>query len=77
MILLSNNFLNPKIQNMKKVFFAVIITFMIAGCNQPEKKEDTVSNKNTEMKTLYEKNLSTVKHLLLILKKKIPMAWLL
>jgi limonene-1,2-epoxide hydrolase len=46
---------------MKKIFFAVIITLMMAGCSQPEKKEDTASDKSAEMKLLYEKNLSTVK----------------
>ncbi len=45
---------------MKKVFFAVIITLMITGCTQDEKKEDTASNKGSEMKALYKKNLATV-----------------
>ncbi len=47
---------------MKKVFFAGVITLMMMiGCRQDEKKEDTASDRTAEMKTLYEKNLSTLK----------------
>lgn len=54
---------------MNKVFFAVVITLMVAGCNHAEKKEDisssksndTSSSKSNDMKGLYEQNLSTLK----------------
>jgi hypothetical protein len=46
---------------MKKIFFAVIITLAITGCNQAEKKENTSSSKSTDTKDLYEQNLSTLK----------------
>lgn len=46
---------------MKKIFFAVIITLMMAGCNQAGKKEEISSSKSDEMKALYEQNLATLK----------------
>ncbi|HET7118206.1 MAG TPA: hypothetical protein VFI29_17040 [Hanamia sp.] len=46
---------------MKKIFFAVGITFMVIGCNQTEKTDNTASSKNAEMQALYEQNLSTLK----------------
>jgi len=46
---------------MKKLFFAAIVTLIIAGCNQSEQKENAVSDNSTDMKSLYEANLSAYK----------------
>ncbi len=46
---------------MKKLFFAALVTVMVAGCNQGEQKESTPSDNNTEMKDLYEANLAAYK----------------
>lgn len=56
---------------MRKLLFAGIITIMVAGCSQPEKKEDTAaSDKGTEMKALYEKNLATTKDFIAAFEKE-------
>jgi len=55
---------------MKKLFFAFIISLMVIGCNDEEKKEEAASNKNTEMKALYEKNLTTLKALVAAFEKE-------
>ncbi len=50
---------------MKKVIYAAVISLMIIGCGQEEKKDDTAaSGKSDEMKALYEKNLTTLKTVL-------------
>jgi len=46
---------------MKKIFFTFIVSLLILGCNNDEKKENAASNKSTEMKALYEKNLAALK----------------
>ncbi len=46
---------------MKKIFFAFIVSLLVLGCNNDEKKEEAASNKSTEMKALYEKNLAALK----------------
>ena len=46
---------------MKKVLFASIILLIIAACNNNEKKEDDASSKNADMKTMFEKNLASLK----------------
>ena len=53
--------LKTKTSDMKKILFAAFILLTIAACNDNDKKEDEASSKNTEMKALYEKNLTTVK----------------
>lgn len=46
---------------MKKIFFAAVISLMVAGCNQTGKKDDATSLKNDQMQELYQQNLSTIK----------------
>ena len=46
---------------MKKIFVAFAITVSAIGCNQPEKKDNSASNKDAEMQAIYQQNLSTIK----------------
>lgn len=46
---------------MKKLFFAAIVTLMVAGCKQSDRKESTASDTTSEMKALYDANLATFK----------------
>lgn len=46
---------------MKKLFFALIITIMVVGCDQAAKQESTTPGNSDEMKALYEANLATLK----------------
>ena len=46
---------------MKKLFFATIVSLMIFGCTDDDKKEEAASGKNSEMHSLFEKNLATLK----------------
>jgi hypothetical protein len=55
---------------MKKLFFAAIVTLMVAGCNQSGQKESTVSDNNSEMQGLYEANLAAYKAQVAAFEKK-------
>lgn len=67
---------------MKKLFYAAIITLMVAGCNQseqnsntPDQKGDAVSNKGDEMKALYKANLAAYKTQIAAFEKEDLNAW--
>lgn len=67
---------------MKKLLFAALITLMVAGCNQPEQKDDTtkqngdaVTNKVDDMKAMYEANLATYKTQIAAFEKEDLNAW--
>ncbi|MEO6133723.1 MAG: nuclear transport factor 2 family protein [Ginsengibacter sp.] len=67
---------------MKKLFFAALITIMVAGCNQAEKKSDTPVQKDNsssgngdEMKTAYEANLAAYKTQIAAFEKEDLSAW--
>jgi hypothetical protein len=73
---------NEKMKKMKKLIFAALITMMIAGCNQSEKKSDTTVQKDNsssgnadEMKTAYEANLAAYKTQIAAFEKKDLNAW--
>ena len=62
---------------MKKIFYAAIITLMIAGCSQPDQKETVTSNKSNgdDMKALYEANLAAYKSQVAAFEKEDLKAW--
>jgi ketosteroid isomerase-like protein len=60
---------------MKKLFFALIITVMVAGCNQANQKESTTSGNSTEMKALYEANLAAYKIQIAAFEREDLNAW--
>ena len=67
---------------MKKLFFAAIITIIVAGCNQSGQKDDTseqkgdsVSNKSDDMKAMYEANLAAYKTQIAAFEKEDLNAW--
>ena len=67
---------------MKKVFYAAIITLLVASCNQSAQKEDTseqksdsVSTKDDGMKTAYEANLAAYKTQIAAFEKEDLNAW--
>jgi hypothetical protein len=45
---------------MQKIIFFSLVTFVLFSCNESAKTDDTTS-KNSDAKTLYEKNLATLK----------------
>lgn len=60
---------------MKKLFFVAIVTLIVAGCHQPEQKESTVSDNNSEMKGLYEANLAAYKAQIAAFEKEDLNGW--
>ena len=60
---------------MKRIFYAAIITLMVAGCSQPEQKEASASNKGDDMKALYAANLAAYKNQISAFEKKDLNAW--
>jgi hypothetical protein len=48
---------------------------MIAGCSQPEQKETTTTNRDNDMKTLYEANLAVYKTQVAAFEKEDLNAW--
>jgi hypothetical protein len=62
---------------MKKLFYATIISLMVAGCGQPGQKETAISNKGKgdDMKALYEANLATFKTNIAAFEKEDLNAW--
>jgi hypothetical protein len=62
---------------MKKIFYATIITLVIAGCSQPNQKETAISNngKGDDMKALYEANLAAYKNQIAAFEKEDLKAW--
>ncbi len=67
--------LTKKIKNMKKLFFAFIITIMVVGCNQAAKQESTAPGNSDEMKALYEANLAACKSQIAAFEKEDLNAW--
>lgn len=60
---------------MKRIFYAAVITLMVAGCSQPEQKETTTSNKGDDMKAFYEANLAAYKNQIAAFEKEDLNAW--
>ncbi|MEO6869562.1 MAG: nuclear transport factor 2 family protein [Ginsengibacter sp.] len=67
---------------MKKLIFAALITLMIAGCNQAEKKSNTSVQKDNsttgngdEMKATYEANLAAYKSQIAAFEKEDINTW--
>jgi hypothetical protein len=60
---------------MKRLLYALIIILMISSCSQSGQKEPTSSNKDKDMKDLYEANLATCKTLVADFEKKDLNAW--
>ena len=59
---------------MKKILFASVVSLFILACNN-EKKEDTASKGDADMKALYEKNLAVVKSAIAAFEKKDIEGW--
>lgn len=63
---------------MKRIFYASILTLMVASCSQPSQKENTADNninKGDDMKALYEANLATYKSQVAAFEKEDLSAW--
>lgn len=64
---------------MKRLFFASIITLMVASCSRPSQKENTATNNNStkddDMKALYEANLAAYKSQVAAFEKEDLSAW--
>ena len=60
---------------MKRIFYGSIIILMISSCSQPGQKEPTTSNKDNDMKGLYEANLAAYKTQVAAFEKEDLSAW--
>jgi ketosteroid isomerase-like protein len=60
---------------MKRIFYAAIMTLIVSGCSQPDKKETTNSNKGDDMKAMYEANLATYKSQIAAFEKEDLNGW--
>jgi hypothetical protein len=64
-----------KTKKMKRLFYAAIITLLVAGCNHTGQNETTTSNKGDDMKAAYEANLAAYKAQIADFEKEDLNAW--